>query len=103
MCACDVFDNPEGFSEYLLDIPWVLMCYNLPASLSTLQGIGDPLPYPYVFQWTLVCIPPGCPLNLRGGFFLNRREPSMALKVILVLHYIYGNTSPEGVPYTPGY
>ena len=79
------------------------MYYNLPASLSILQGISNPLPYLYVFRWTLVRIPPNRFLNLGGGFFLNRGEPSMALKTTLVSRYIYGNTSPEGVPYTLGY
>ena len=37
------------------------------------------------------------------GVFLNRGEPSMALKVILVPHYIYGNISPGGVLYTLNY
>ena len=99
----DVFNNFKGFAEYFLNIPWVFMCYNLPVSLSILRGIGDPLPCLYVFRWILVCIPSGCFLNLGGGFFLNRREPSMVLKAILVLYYIYGNIFPGGVPYTPGY
>ena len=79
------------------------MCYNLPASPSILRGIGDPLPCPYIFRWTLVYIPFNRPLSLGGGFFLNREEPSMVLKAILVPRYVYGNTSPGGVPYTPGY
>ena len=79
------------------------MYYNLLASLSILQGIGNLSPYLYIFQWTLVYIPPGRPLNLGRGFFPNRGEPSMALKATLVPHYIYSNTSPGGIPYTPGY
>ena len=103
MYACDVFNNPEGFAEYFLNILWVLMCYNLPASPSILQGIGDPLPCLYMFRWTLVRIPLGRPLSLGRGFFLNRGEPFMVLKATLVPHYICGNTSPGGVSYTPGY
>ena len=79
------------------------MCYNLPASPSILRGIGDPSPYSYVFRWTLVCIPPGRPLNLGKGFFPNCGEPSIAPKAILALRHICGNTSPGGVPYTPNY
>ena len=56
-----------------------------------------------MFRWTLVYIPPNRPLNLGGGFFLNRGEPSMVLKAILILYYVYNNTSPGGIPYTPGY
>ena len=103
LCTCDVSDNPEGFIRHFPDIPRVPMYYNLPASLSILQGIGNPLPCLYVFRWTLVYIPPNRPLNLGGGFFLNRGEPSMALKAILVPYYICGNTSPGGVPYTLNY
>ena len=80
------------------------MYYNLPASLSTLQGIGNPSPYLYIyFRWTLVRIPPNYPLNLGKGFFPNRKEPSMVLKAILILYYIYNNTSPGGVLYTLNY
>ena len=79
------------------------MYYNLPASLFILRGIGDPSPCLYVFRWILVCIPPGRPPNLEGGFFLNRGELSMVLKAILVPRYICGNTSPESVSYAPGY
>ena len=79
------------------------MYYNLQASLSTLRNINNPLPYPYIFRWILIRIPPGRPLSLGRGFFLNRREPFMALKAILVPRYVYGNTSPGGVLYTPGY
>ena len=103
LCAYDVSNNPKGSAEHFLDIPRVPMCYNLPASLSTLRGIGDFSPCPYVFRWTLVRIPPGCFLNLGGGFFLNYGEPSTVLKAILVPYYVCGNTSPGGVPYTPGY
>ena len=79
------------------------MCYNLPASLSILRGIGDLSPCLYVFRWTLVCIPPNYPLSLGGGLFLNRGELSIVLKVTLVPRYVCGNTSPGSVPYTPGY
>ena len=103
LCVCDVSDNPEGFTEHFPDIPRVPMCYNLPASLSILQGIGDPSPYLYILQWTLVYIPPNRLLNLKGGFFLNRGEPSMALKVILVPRYVCGDISPGGVLYTLNY
>ena len=98
MCTYDVSNNPKGFIRHFLDIPWVLMCYNLPANPSILQGIGDLSPYPYVFQWTLVRIPFNYSLNLGGGFFLNYGELSMVLKTILVLYYICGNISPGGVP-----
>ena len=99
----DVFNNPKGFAEYFLDVPWVLIYYNLPASLSILQGINNPLPYLYVFRWILVYIPPGRFLNLKRGFFLNCGKPFIILKVILVPHYICGNTSPGGVLYTLNY
>ena len=102
-CACDVSDNPEGFAEHFLDISWVFMCYNLPASLFILRGISDFSPCLYVFRWTLVCIPLSCFLSLEGGFFLNRGEPSMVLKAILVPRYVCGDIFPGGVPYTPGY
>ena len=101
--AYDVSDNPKGFVGYFLDILWVFMYYNLLVSPSILRGIGNPLPYLYVFRWILVYIPPGCPLSLGGGFFLNCGEPSMVLKAILVLYYVCGDTFPGGVPYTPGY
>ena len=103
MCIYNVSNNPKRSTEHFLNIPWVPMYYNLLASLSILQGIGKPLPYPYIFRWILIRIPPNRPLNLGGGFFLNYKEPSMALKAILVPHYVYSNTSPGGVPYTPGY
>ena len=103
MCACDISNNPKGSIGHLLNIPRVPIYYNLPASPFILRGIGNPLPYPYVFRWILVYIPPGYPLNLGGGLFLNRGEPSMALKAILIPHYVYGNISPGGVPYTLGY
>ena len=79
------------------------MCYNLPASPSTLRDIGNLLPCSYIFRWILVYIPFDRFLNLEGGVFLNRGELSMALKARLVLHYIYSNTSPGGVLYTPNY
>ena len=103
LCAYDVSDNPEGSVKYFLDILWVPMYYNLPASPSILRGIGDLLPYPYVFRWTLVYILPGRFLNLGGGLFPNRREPSKVLKTILVPRYVCGNIFPGGVPYTLGY
>ena len=56
-----------------------------------------------MFRWILICIPPDCSLNLGGGFFPNYREPFMVLKAILIPHYVYGNTFPGGVLYTPGY
>ena len=79
------------------------MYHNLPASPFILQGIGNPLPYPYVFRWTLVYIPPGRLLSLKKGFFLICKEPSIALKARLVPYYICGNISPGGVPYTLSY
>ena len=79
------------------------MCYNLPASLSILQGINNPSLYPYIFRWTSIYIPPGYPLNLEGGFFLYREQPSMVLKATLVPRYVCGNASPGGVPYTLNY
>ena len=103
MCAYDVSNNPKESIGHFLDIPWVPMCYNLLASLSILQGIGNLLPYLYVFRWTLVRIPPNYPLNLGRGFFPNRGEPFIILKIILVPYYVYNNTSPGGVLYTPGY
>ena len=103
MYAYDISNNLKGFAKRFLDIPRVLMYYNLPASLSTLRGIGDPSPCLYVFRWTLVYIPPNRFLNLERGLFLNRGEPSMVLKAILVLRYIYGNTFLGGVLYTLNY
>ena len=103
MCAYNVSNNPKGSTEHLLDIPRVPIYCNLPASPSILQGIGDPLLYLYVFRWTLVCIPPGRFLNLGGWLFLNRGEPSIALKAILIPRYICGNISPGGVFYIPNY
>ena len=103
LCVYDVSDNPEGFAQRFLDIPRVPMYCNLPASLSILQGIGNPLPYSYVFRWILVCISPGRFLSLGKGFFLNYGESFMVLKAILVPRYVYGNTSPGGVPYMPNY
>ena len=79
------------------------MYYNLLASPFILRDISDPSPCSYIFQWILVRIPPNRFLNLGGGLFLNRREPFIVLKATLVPHYIYGNISPGGVPYTPGY
>ena len=103
LCTYDISDNPKGFVRHFLDIPWVPMCYNLPANLSILQGIGDPSPCLYVFRWTLIRIPLNRPLSLGGGLFPNRGEPSIVLKTILVPRYVYGNTFPGGVPYTPNY
>ena len=100
MCVYNIFNNPKGFTKYFLNISRVFMCYNLPASLFTLQGINNPLPYLYIFRWILVYIPPGYFLNLGRGFFLNRGEPSMILKAILILRYVYNNSSPGGVLYT---
>ena len=79
------------------------MYYNLPTSPSILQGISDPSPYPCVFQWILVRIPPGRFLSLGKGLFPNRGEPSMAPKTTLVPHHVYGNISLGGIPYTPNY
>ena len=79
------------------------MCYNLLVSFFILQGIGDLLPCLYVFRWILVYIPLNRSLSLGGGLFLNRGEPFMVLKAILVLRYVYGNIFPPGVPYIPGH
>ena len=103
LCAYDVSDNPEEFAENFSDVLRVPMYYNLPASPFILQGIGDPSPCLCVFQWILVYIFPGYFLSLEGGFFLNYRELSMVLKARLVLHYVYSDTFPGGVLYTPGY
>ena len=103
LCTYDISNNPESSAEHLLNIPRVPICYNLPTSLSILRGIGNPSPCPYMFRWTLVCIPPGRPLSLGGGFFPNYGEPSIFLKTILVLHYVCGNTSPGGISYTLNY
>ena len=35
--------------------------------------------------------------------FLNRGEPSMVLKTILVPRHVYSDIFPGGVLYTPGY
>ena len=103
LCAYDVFNNPKEFTKHFLDILWVPMYYNLPINLSILQSIGNPLPCLYIFRWILIRIPLNYLLNLGREFFLNRREPSTVLKATLVPRYICGNTSPEGVPYTPNY
>ena len=103
LCAYDIFNNLKEFIKYFLNIPGVPMCYNLPASLSILRGIGDPSSCSYVFRWTLVRIPPGRLLNLEGGLFLNRGEPFITLKAILVPHYVCGDTSLGGVLYTLNY
>ena len=99
----DVSDNPKGFTKRFLNIPQVPVCYNLPASLFILRGIGNPLPCSCVFRWILVRIPPGRFLNLGKGFFPNRGELSIAPKATLVPRYIYGNISPGDVPYTLNY
>ena len=99
----DVFNNPKRSAKYFVDIPWVSIYYNLPASPFILENISDLLPYLYTFRWTFIRIPPGRFLNLEKGFFPNRKKPSIALKAILIPYYIYGNTSLGGVPYTPNY